>query len=121
MKYSRTKTQFPSLQNDSDFFCHLNLGPATLSSGHQPLTEVLSCYISLSCLHSKGTALVVFLCLVLPVNNTRFPFPQQLSQLPQSTESEAGGWGGESYKEIRESLTSLGRSMGCFTRKMEED
>ncbi|KAI9537559.1 hypothetical protein NQZ68_023804 [Dissostichus eleginoides] len=32
----------------------------------------------------------------------------KLSQLPQSTESEAGGWGGESYKEIRESLTSLG-------------
>lgn len=61
---------------------------------------------------------VVLLCYV---NNTRFPFPQQLSQLPQSTESEAGGWGGESYKEIRESLTSLGRSMGCFTRKMEED
>ena len=63
---------------------------------------------------------LVLLCLVLPVNNTRFPFPQQLSQLPQSTESEAGGWGGESYKEIRESLTSLGRSMGCFTRKMGE-
>jgi len=55
---------------------------------------------------------------VLLENNTRFPFPQQL---PQSTESEAGGWGGESYKEIRESLTSLGRSMGCFTRKMEDD
>lgn len=58
---------------------------------------------------------------MLLVNNTRFPFPQQLSQLPQSTEREAGGWGGESYKEIRESLTSLGRSMGCFTRKMEVD
>ena len=56
-----------------------------------------------------------------PENNTCFPFPQQLSQLPQSTESEAGGWGGESYKEIRESLTSLGRSMGCFTRQMEKD
>lgn len=71
---------------------------------------------------SKGIAvLLVLLCLMLLVNNTRFPFPQQLSQLPQSTESEAGGWGGESYKEIRESLTSLGRSMGCFTRKMEED
>lgn len=71
---------------------------------------------------SKGPdVLLVLLCLILPVNNTRFPFPQQLSQLPQSTESEAGGWGGESYKEIRESLTSLGRSMGCFTRKMEED
>lgn len=53
------------------------------------------------------------------VNNTHFPFPQQLSQLPKSTESEAGGWGGESYKEIRESLTSLGRSMGCFTRQMD--
>lgn len=64
---------------------------------------------------------MVLLCLMLPVNNTSFPFPQQLSQLPQSTESEAGGWGGESYKEIRESLTSLGRSMGCFTRKMEEN
>lgn len=51
---------------------------------------------------------------MLPVNNTRFPFPQQLSQLPQSTESEAGGWGGESYKEIRESLTSLGRKYGLF-------
>lgn len=50
------------------------------------------------------------------VNNTHFPFPQQLSQLPKSTESEAGGWGGESYKEIRESLTGLGRSMGCFTK-----
>ena len=70
----------------------------------------------------KGTAVVlVLLWLKFLVNNTRFPFPQQLSQLPQSTESEAGGWGGESYKEIRESLTSLGRSMGCFTRKMEED
>ncbi|MED6235333.1 hypothetical protein ATANTOWER_023513 [Ataeniobius toweri] len=45
----------------------------------------------------------------------------KLSQLPQSTESEAGGWGGESYKEIRESLTSLGRSMGCYTRRMIED
>ncbi|XP_010783650.1 protein SCAF8-like isoform X2 [Notothenia coriiceps] len=44
----------------------------------------------------------------------------KLSQLPQSTESEAGGWGGESYKEIRESLTSLGRRMGCFKRKMED-
>lgn len=63
----------------------------------------------------------MLLCLVPPVNNTSFPFPQQLSQLPQCTENEAGGWGGESYKEIRESLTSLGRSMGCFTRKMEED
>lgn len=65
--------------------------------------------------------LLVLLYSMLLVNNTRFPFPQQLSELPQSTESEAGGWGGESYKEIRESLTSLGRSMGCFTRKMEED
>lgn len=43
---------------------------------------------------------------VLPVNNSCFPFPQQLSQ---STESEAGGWGGESNREIREPLTSLGR------------
>lgn len=65
--------------------------------------------------------ILVFLCFVLPLYNTRFPFPQQLSQLPQSTESEAGGWGGESYKEIRESLTSLGRSMGCFTRRMIAD
>lgn len=64
---------------------------------------------------------LVFLCSVLPVNNSCFPFPQQLSQLPQSTESEAAGWGGESYKEIRESLTSLGRSMGCYTRRMIED
>lgn len=60
--------------------------------------------------------LVLFLwCFyILLLNNTRFPFPQQLSQLPQCTESEAGGWGGESYKEIRESVTSLGRSMGCL-------
>lgn len=64
--------------------------------------------------------ILVHLLLVLPVNNTSFPFPQQLSQLPQSTDSEAGGWGGESYREIREPLTSLGRSMGCFTRKMDE-
>ena len=62
----------------------------------------------------------VFLPLVFPVNNTSFPLPQQLSQLPQSTESEAGGWGGESYREIKEPLTSLGRSMGCFTRKMDQ-
>lgn len=54
---------------------------------------------------------------MLLVNNTRFPFPQQLSQLPQSTESEAGGWGGESYKEIRESLTSLGRKYGLFHKE----
>lgn len=73
--------------------------------------SVFSCPV----LYSKGTAVLYF-----DVNNTRFPFPQQLSQLPQSTESEAGGWGGESYKEIRESLTSLGRSMGCFKRKMED-
>lgn len=54
------------------------------------------------------------------MNNTSFPFPQQLSQLPQSTQREAGGWGGESNREIREPLTSLGRSMGCFTRKMDQ-
>lgn len=78
-------------------------------------------YFSFLHLSLKEMLFLVFLCFVLPVNNTRFPFPQQLSQLPQSTESEAGGWGGESYKEIRESLTSLGRSMGCFTRMMIED
>lgn len=62
---------------------------------------------------------VFFFLLCVSVNNTHFPFPQQLSQLPKSTESEAGGWGGESYKEIRESLTSLGRSTGCFTRQTD--
>lgn len=89
-------------------------------SGNQPSTinlPIMFFFIMFVLLLIKK----LLLCFLLPVNNTRFPFPQQLSQLPQSTESEAGGWGGESYKEIRESLTSLGRSMGCFTRKMGED